>query len=86
MSTGCGRFLILVAVPFAEVVTNWFVDVERLQFGMPELVLAAEVPDASHEALADPCRLLVLGKAAETGLERSPGLDSRSEALPVFSG
>ena len=60
-----------------------FVDVERLQGGVTELVLLTEMPDAGHETFADPGRLLVLGETAKAGLWPAHGLDGRPEPFPV---
>ena len=80
------RNLLVVAVPVAKVIVDRLVDLERLQGGMAQLVLAAEMPNPSHQALADSGRLLVLRKAAEAGLWRPHGLDGGPEAFPVRRG
>ena len=66
-------------MPVDQVIGDRLIYVERLKRGVPELVLAAEMPDSRHQSLADPCRLLVLAKAGKASLRRAHGLDRGPE-------
>jgi len=57
-------------------------DVEALQRRVSELLLAAQMPDAGHEAFPEPGRVALLGDAGKPGLRRAKALDGSPELLP----